>query len=84
MGKVGQALQQVLTNHSISQSKLAELMDATRVSMSRWFHGKVDPTGDTILKIVAALRKIEPLAAEEFVMLYLGEVAQIPKKPKSF
>lgn len=84
MGKVGKALKQVLENHNISQSEVAELMDTTRASVSRWFHGKVDPTGDTILEIVEALREIEPLAAKEFVIFYLGELAGIPRKQKSY
>jgi hypothetical protein len=48
-------------------------METRRSNVGRWYHEQIDPTGDTIADIVAALRKIEPAAAEEFIRLYLGE-----------
>jgi hypothetical protein len=46
-------------------------MGTRRSNVGRWYHEQIDPTGDTIADIVAALRKIEPTAAEEFIRLYL-------------
>lgn len=73
MGKAGKALKQVLETYGITQNKLAVVMGTRRSNVGRWFHQQIDPTGDTIAEIVAALRKIEPTAAEDFVRLYLGD-----------
>ncbi|MEB3179016.1 MAG: helix-turn-helix transcriptional regulator [Nostocaceae cyanobacterium] len=73
MGKVGKALQQVLKTYGITQNRLAVAMDTRRSNVGRWFHGQIDPTGDTIADIAQALETINPTAAEEFVRLYLGE-----------
>jgi transcriptional regulator with XRE-family HTH domain len=73
MGKAGKALRQVLETYGITQNKLAVVMGTRRSNVGRWFHQQIDPTGDTIAEIVAALRKIEPTAAEDFVRLYLGD-----------
>jgi hypothetical protein len=48
-------------------------MKTRRSNVGRWFHEQIDPTGDTVADLVAALRKINPEAAEEFIKLYLGE-----------
>ncbi len=42
----------------------------------RWFHEQTDPTGETIVEIVNALKGIEPAAAKKFVELYLGELVE--------
>ena len=76
MGKASQVLKNILETYGISQNKLAVAMETRRSNVGRWFHGKVDPTGDTIVDIVVALRKIEPEAAEAFVRLYLGELIE--------
>lgn len=73
MGKAGKALRQVLETYGITQNKLAVVMGTRRSNVGRWFHEQIDPTGDTIAEIVAALSKIEPTAAEDFVRLYLGD-----------
>lgn len=73
MGKVGQVLKQVLETHSITQNRLAVAMETQRSNVGRWFHEQIDPTGDTIADIAKALQTINPVAADEFVRLYLGE-----------
>lgn len=77
MGRASQALQQTLSAYEISQSALAAGLGVDRPVVYRWFHGKTDPTGETIADIVRALRAIEPEAAKDFVNSYLGEVAQL-------
>ncbi len=42
--------------------------------VGRWYHEQVDPTGDTIVKIVTALQELNPEAAAAFVQLYLGDI----------
>ncbi len=76
MGKVGKALKQVLETYGITQNRLAVVMETRRSNVGRWYHEQIDPTGDTIADIVAALRKIEPAASEEFIRLYLGESSE--------
>jgi transcriptional regulator with XRE-family HTH domain len=72
MGKAGRALKQVLTTHGISQNRLAVVMGVGRSNVHRWVYEMADPVGDAILEIRAALEKINPDAAEEFIRLYLG------------
>ena len=72
MGKVGKALKQVLETYKITQNRLAVVMGTRRSNVGRWYHEQIDPTGDTIADIVAALRKINPEAAQEFIRLYLS------------
>jgi transcriptional regulator with XRE-family HTH domain len=73
MGRAGKALKEVLETYGITQNRLAVVMETRRSNVGRWYHEQIDPTGDTIADIVAAVRKIEPEAAEEFIRLYLGE-----------
>ncbi|HAX80880.1 MAG TPA: XRE family transcriptional regulator [Cyanobacteria bacterium UBA11372] len=73
MGKAGKALRQVLESYRITQNRLAMVMGTRRSNVGRWFHEQIDPTGDTIAEMVAALREIEPAAAEEFIRLYLEQ-----------
>lgn len=56
-------------------------MGTRRSNVGRWFHEQIDPTGDTIADIVAALKKVNPAAAEEFVRLYLGDFLQERESP---
>jgi len=42
----------------------------------RWFNELIDPTGDSLVKIVVALKLLDIDAAREFVQLYLGEVLE--------
>lgn len=71
MGKAGRALKQVLQAHGISQNQLAVVMDIAPANVSRWVNEVRDPTGDVIVEIKTALEKIDPAAAEDFVMGYL-------------
>ena len=49
-------------------------MVVERGSVYLWFHGKRDPTAETVVEIVEALKALNPEAAEKFVQLYLGDV----------
>lgn len=73
MGKAGQALKQVLETYSISQNKLAVTMGTGRPNVHRWVNEVRDPVAETVLEIRAALKKINPTAADEFIRLYLGD-----------
>ncbi len=77
MGKAGKALKQVLEASSISQSRLAAALEVERPIVFRWFHEQTDPTAETVVKIVEALRGLEPDAATEFIRLYLGDSSQL-------
>jgi plasmid maintenance system antidote protein VapI len=72
MGKAGKALKQVLERYSISQNKLAVTIDVPRSVVFKWVHEERDPTAETVVEIVAALRQLNPEAAEAFIRLYLG------------
>ena len=72
MGKAGDALRQTLEGHGISQNQLAAALEVPRPTVFRWFHGQVDPTAETVVTIVEALRGLDAGAADEFVRLYLG------------
>ncbi|MBD2257821.1 helix-turn-helix transcriptional regulator [Pseudanabaena sp. FACHB-2040] len=71
MGKAGQALKQVLEDYSISQFALAVAMDVERNNVYRWVNEKRDPTAETVVEIVRALKKLSPEASRAFVELYL-------------
>jgi transcriptional regulator with XRE-family HTH domain len=72
MGRASQALKQVLDTYGISQNQLAGAMGVERGSVSRWYHDKRDPTAETVVELVEALKNLNSQAAEEFVFLYLG------------
>ncbi len=74
MGRASQALKQVLDTYGISQNQLAVTMGVERGSVFRWYHDKRDPTAETVVEIVEALKTLNFQAAEEFVMFYLGDV----------
>ncbi|MEL6381889.1 MAG: helix-turn-helix transcriptional regulator [Cyanobacteria bacterium J06626_18] len=73
MGKAGQALKQVLEEYGISQYSLSVEMNVERNNVYRWVNEKRDPTADTVLEIVRALKELKPEAAKAFVERYLGE-----------
>ncbi|MBW4484512.1 MAG: helix-turn-helix domain-containing protein [Tildeniella torsiva UHER 1998/13D] len=73
MGKAGQVLRQVLEEFEVSQYSLAAALDIERNSVYRWANEKSDPSGETIVDIVRALKTLQPLAAKAFVERYLGE-----------
>jgi transcriptional regulator with XRE-family HTH domain len=74
MGRASQALKQTLQAHQISQNRLASALRSDRSVVNRWFHGQVDPNGETIVAIVKALKGISLDAAEQFIRLYLGDL----------
>nr|WP_088894567.1 helix-turn-helix transcriptional regulator [Leptolyngbya ohadii] len=76
MGKAGRVLKQILEMYDITQYSLAAALKTERTNVYRWVHEQRDPTADKVVDIVAALRKLNPEAAREFVELYLGDVAQ--------
>jgi transcriptional regulator with XRE-family HTH domain len=76
MGKAGQVLKQVLTSHDVSQYALAAKLGIERTTVYRWCNDVRDPSGDTIVAIVTALKTLNPEAARDFVRLYLGEIVE--------
>lgn len=72
MGKAGKALKQVLEEYDISQFALAVAMDVERNNVYRWVNEKRDPTAETVVEIVRALKSLDPQASEAFVKFYLG------------
>lgn len=76
MGRASKALKQVLEAYDISQNSLATAMGVSRTVVFRWFHDSRDPTAETVVQIVEALKTVNSEAAKEFVKLYLGELVQ--------
>jgi plasmid maintenance system antidote protein VapI len=72
MGKAGKALRQVLEEYEISQYSLATALNIERNSVYRWVNEKSDPTAETVVEIVRALKSLHPEAAKIFVQMYLG------------
>jgi plasmid maintenance system antidote protein VapI len=71
MGKAGQVLRQVLEEYEVSQYSLAMALNIERNSVYRWVNEKSDPSGETILELVRALKELKPEAAKAFVERYL-------------
>jgi len=71
MGKAGKSLKKVLEAYGISQNQLALAMGINATNVSRWVNESRDPAGDAIVDIKNALEKIDPAAAEDFVLGYL-------------
>ena len=76
MGKAGRVLRDVLNTYGISKKKLAHAMGVRSSVVYRWFNEQIDPTGDTLVKMVVALKLLDIDAAREFVQLYLGEILE--------
>jgi predicted transcriptional regulator len=74
MGRAGKALREVLTQYGISQNSLAVKMGLQRSAVYKWFHEERDPTAETVVEIVEALKKINQKAAKDFVDMYLGSL----------
>lgn len=74
MGRAGKALRQVLSTYGISQNKLAVTMGLGRSTINHWVNEVSDPLADAIPDIVAALETLNPTAAREFLVLYLGHI----------
>lgn len=71
MSKAGNALKQVLETHGITQYQLSALMGVNRSNFSRWLRGERDPLAEVVVQMYWSLRSINPIAAKEFVRLYL-------------
>jgi plasmid maintenance system antidote protein VapI len=71
MGKAGKALKQVLEEYSISQFALAVAMDVERNNVYRWVNEKRDPTAETVVEMVRALKTLNSEAAKAFIECYL-------------
>lgn len=74
MGRANQALKQVLDTYSISQNKLAVALNIDRSAVFKWVHDQREPSSERIVEITQALKTLNPLAAKDFVRLYLGEI----------
>ena len=72
MGKAGAALKQVLETYNISQYSLAAVLDVERNNVYRWVNEKRDPSAETVVQIIRALKSMNPEAAKAFVDLYVG------------
>lgn len=81
MGKAGKALKEVLETYNISQNRLAETLGIGRSNVYRWLNEIRDPTAETVVDIVKALKRIEPAAAEAFVRLYIGDIIRDESQP---
>jgi hypothetical protein len=46
---------------------------ASLSSPYNWYQNTQDPSAEAVLEIRKALRKIDPVAAQEFIRLYLDE-----------
>lgn len=75
MGRASDALKQVLDTYGISQNKVAVTMGISRANVGRWYHG-LDPSAENIAQLTQALKTLNPLAAKEFVRLYLGVIVE--------
>jgi len=71
MSKAGSALRQVLDSYSITQYQLSEIMGVNRSNFSRWLRGERDPLAEVVVEIYRALKSVNPIAASEFIRLYL-------------
>ena len=76
MGKAGKVLKKILARNGISQGKLAAAMDVGSSNVYRWCNEKRDPTSETVLRIIEALEKLNPDAAEDFKTLYMSDVVE--------
>jgi DNA-binding XRE family transcriptional regulator len=75
-GKGSQALKQVLETYGISQNKLAVALEIDRSAVFNGYMTKREPSSETIVEITQALKTLNPLAAKEFVRLYLGVIVE--------
>jgi plasmid maintenance system antidote protein VapI len=72
MGRAGKALKQVLETYDISQNRVATVMGIGRSNLHRWVNEIRDPGAEMVIQLRDALHQINPIAAEEFIKLYLG------------
>ncbi|MEG4211032.1 helix-turn-helix transcriptional regulator [Microcoleus sp. S13_B4] len=76
MGKAGRVLRDALNTYGINQNKLVIAMGVRSSVGYRWFNEPIDPTGNTLVKMVVALKLLDIDAAREFVQRYLGEILE--------
>jgi len=76
MGRAGKVLKTVLEKYAISQGRLAAVMGVGSSNVYRWANEIRDPSSETVIAIVEALKTVNSQAAEDFVQLYLGEVLE--------
>jgi DNA-binding XRE family transcriptional regulator len=76
MGRANQALKQVLETYGISQNKVAVALGIDRSAVFKWVHDQREPSSETIVEITQVLKTLNPLAAKEFVRLYLGSIVE--------
>ena len=74
MGKAGKVLKTVMENHGISQGKLAAVMGIGASNVYRWANEIRDPSSETVISLIRALRQIDAKAAEQFIQLYLKDL----------
>lgn len=73
MGKAGKSLRTILETYKISQNRLAIAMGIKAANVNRWVNEVRDPGAETLLDIRRGLHKIDPIAAEEFIRLFLED-----------
>ncbi|WAL59496.1 helix-turn-helix domain-containing protein [Thermocoleostomius sinensis] len=76
MGRAGKALRRVLETYGISQTQLAIEMKVPPSNVNRWVNESRDPSAEAVAEIKDTLERLNPAAAEEFVMLYLYRSSQ--------
>ncbi|MEB3277712.1 MAG: helix-turn-helix domain-containing protein [Lyngbya sp.] len=76
MGRAGRALKQVLESYGVSQYSVAKKLGIERTNVYRWVNERGDPTAESVVDIVEALKELNPVAAKAFVQLYLGELVE--------
>lgn len=74
MGRAGKVLKRVMESHSISQGRLAAVMGIGASNVYRWANEIRDPSSETVISIIKALKQIQPEAAETFKELYLQDL----------
>ncbi|MEO1401250.1 MAG: helix-turn-helix transcriptional regulator [Cyanobacteria bacterium J06635_1] len=63
-----------MENHGISQGKLAAAMGIGASNVYRWANEVRDPSSETVISLIKALRQIDAAAAEQFIQLYLKDL----------
>ena len=76
MGRAGRSLKQVLESYGVSQYSVAKKLGIERTNVYRWVNERGDPTAESVVDIVEALKELNPAAAKQFVQLYLGELVE--------
>ncbi|MFG6104382.1 helix-turn-helix transcriptional regulator [Leptothoe sp. EHU-05/26/07-4] len=74
MGRAGKVLKTVMENHGISQGRLAAVMGIGASNIYRWANEVRDPSSETVVSLIKALKQVQPEAADEFKALYLKDL----------